>query len=217
MCFSPEASFGAAAIISTAGVISIRKAETSAQKMFALIPLFFAFQQFIEGILWLVIPNPELSEWKPILHYSFLVVAWIIWPVFIPLSTRMLETNNTRKKLLTVNLVIGIVIALLLLFGMVFYPIDSSINDFHIDYTISIHRNVPLLLSIGYVIPTVISHFISSVRYIWLLGLTNLSSYAFTKMYFTEQVISVWCFFGAISSILILWIVYQLTTENKTH
>lgn len=215
MCFSPEASFGAAAIISTTGVIAINKAETKQQKIFALIPLFFAFQQAVEGMLWLIIPNSDLSDWKPLLNYSFLTVAWIIWPTLIPLSTLLLESKDTRKKMLRISLFIGIIVATLLLYVMIFYPIDSTISNYHIDYIADVHRSVPMLLSIGYVIPTVFSLFISSVKHMWVFGLINLSSFIFTKMYFTDQLISVWCFFGAISSILILWIIIQLKQKRR--
>jgi len=59
MCFSPEASFAGGVIISTIGIATILKVHKPSQIVFASIPIFFGIQQIVEGVLWLVLPNPE--------------------------------------------------------------------------------------------------------------------------------------------------------------
>ncbi len=53
MCFSPEASFTASAVITTVGIISLKKSQNTESKIMACIPLFFGLQQFAEGVVWL--------------------------------------------------------------------------------------------------------------------------------------------------------------------
>lgn len=215
MCFSAEVSFGAAVVISTVSVVTLKKATTRPEKIFALIPVFFALQQWIEGVLWIIIPDPDLVILRRVLNYSFLSVAWVIWPILITLSTFLMEKKGTRKQLLAWCLGTGISVALFLIYIMIFKPIDSRIANRHIDYHIELHRVIPMIIAIFYLIPTVVSLFISSVKHMWLLGAINLTSYLFTKIYFTEQVISVWCFFGAISSLVILYIIHELRKSAK--
>ena len=57
MCFSASASFGAGIVISTIGVVTLKKVSSPAHYYFALIPLFFAIQQFAEGFLWLALAD----------------------------------------------------------------------------------------------------------------------------------------------------------------
>jgi len=55
MCFSASVSFGASALLTTCGALSIRKAQGPAQKLFASTPFFFGIQQFSEGCIWLAL------------------------------------------------------------------------------------------------------------------------------------------------------------------
>jgi hypothetical protein len=56
MCFSATASFTAGAVLLGVGALTLRSALTSRQRHvlpFAAIPLLFAIQQLIEGVIWL--------------------------------------------------------------------------------------------------------------------------------------------------------------------
>jgi len=55
MCFSASASFAGGAVLTTIGVASVSKVSDPKQKLFAEIPLLFAFQQFAEGVVWLTL------------------------------------------------------------------------------------------------------------------------------------------------------------------
>jgi hypothetical protein len=50
MCFSPEASFVGGIIISTVGVVTLRKVHKPSQLVFASIPLFFGIQQITRNL-----------------------------------------------------------------------------------------------------------------------------------------------------------------------
>lgn len=79
-------------------------------KIFALTPMLFAIQQFVEGIVWVALSNPEsefAAMWLSKTVYAFLVFAWVIWPVFIPFFMMKLEENPQRKKILKGLLING--------------------------------------------------------------------------------------------------------------
>ncbi len=217
MCFSAGVSFTASAVILIVGVVSIVKATTTAQRVFALVPLFFAFQQFTEGLLWLVLANHPYDVWRPFLTHVYLSFAWIIWPVFIPFSMGLLEKNVLRKKIIHVFLGIGIMVSLCWIGVMIFYHAHALINVYHIDYQFDFKPVYPFLFTLLYLIATVLTLLVSSVKYMWAFSITNLASYLFTRIFFAGHVVSIWCFFGALSSFIVMMIIINLnaTTEKE--
>jgi hypothetical protein len=215
MCFSAEASFGAAAVLGVAGVISIKKASTFPQKVFAVIPLFFAIQQFIEGLLWLVLKNPAYSEWKLPLIIGFLLFAWLVWPVYIPFSMALFEKNKVRRKILLSFLVIGFLLVLCFLYMIIFQHPDANAAKLHIKYTFGYIPPLNWLWGIIYLFPTVVSMIISSAKKMWILGIINLCTYTFSIIYFKGTVLSVWCFFGALASIFVIWYIIRMNNISN--
>jgi hypothetical protein len=64
MCFSATASFGAAVVLGTIGIVAMSKAGTKPQRLLAAIPLIFAVQQVTEGLIWLSVDHPALAPWQ---------------------------------------------------------------------------------------------------------------------------------------------------------
>jgi hypothetical protein len=217
MCFSAEASFGAGAVIGIVGVVAIRKASTPSQRIFATIPLFFAIQQCLEGILWLSLPNPDNLFWQQIGTYGFLLFAWVVWPVFIPYSIRLLEKEARRRKILAILMGMGVFVSLCFAYILVFHQAAAHIEGAHIKYEQDFHYSSGFawLTSACYFIPTAISPFISSIKKVWVLGGTILISFVVTKLYFQDHLVSIWCFFAAVLSGLVLWIILHVRQTPK--
>lgn len=213
MCFSASVSFGAGAVLAVAGVLTLNRVKTSTQYVFATIPMFFAIQQFSEGLVWLSLSNPNFSTLEPMATVTFLIFAQVVWPVWVPLSIVMLEQNAKRKKILFTLLAMGATLSLYLGYCLMTYPVKASIVSYHIDYSLSFPLAFIWISGLFYFIPTVVSPLISSRKRVPLLGLAILASYFFTKIFYTNYVISVWCFFAAIISIIVLFIITEI---NKT-
>lgn len=214
MCFSSEASFIASAVIGVTGIIALKKSSGFPFKFFAFVPVFFAFQQLIEGFLWITLQNSHCLQWKLPLTNGFLFFAWLIWPVYIPFSCLLLERKQLIKRFQLVFLVLGLIIAFSYFYIMLFHQVDATISDYHIKYTMDFHPPNSWIYGLIYLIPTVVSMLISSIKKMWILGLVNLLSFIFSKIVFFGYVTSVWCFFGAIASIIVLWIVWNSKKQS---
>ncbi len=218
MCFSAEASFGASIVIGGIGIVALKKAQTHSQQVFAMIPVFFALQQFTEGLIWLDLlshTNTPFSPWLSIKTKLYLLFAWMIWPSFIPYSFSLLEENFKRKKILKLFTVVGVLVSLVLSYILIFQNITPKISNYHIKYEIDFVHRLAWVLGILYVLSTVFSCFVSSVKGVWSLGVINLSSYIISKLVFEEYVLSVWCYFAALSSVIVLVIILkQVKKEN---
>lgn len=210
MCFSAGMSFGASSLILVIGIITINKARTIPQHVFALIPLFFSIQQFVEGLLWLVLANPEYDHWRPLLTNFYLSFAWIIWPAFLPFSMGLLENNETRKRILHLFLGIGVFVSASFISILISHHPSAFFNVYHIDYTFDYIPKYPWIFTILYLVATVVSLLVSSINKMWIFGIVNLASYLFTKIFFHGHVVSIWCFFGALSSFIVLLIIIAL-------
>lgn len=215
MCFSASVSFGASAVLGAIGVISISEVKKVSHIPFAVIPFMFAVQQFSEGMLWVGLSDPAYASWQHFSIYIFLVFAQLIWPTWVPLSMFLLEKDPIRKQILKFLLIIGLSISSYLLYCMFVYNISAEIRSGHIHYVLNFPLALVWISSILYFMPTVISLFISSVKRMWILGMAILFSFLFTKIYFDDYFISIWCFFAALLSFIVLGIVSILNTRER--
>lgn len=211
MCFSAEASFGASALLGTVGYFSVRKIKTKEQRLFASIPLLFSFQQFTEGCLWIAFENnyPLLQS---ISTYVFLVIAQVIWPTFVPYAIILLEREEKRKKLLNILLLLGGIASVYLAYGMGVNEVRAEVDCYHIHYDLHFPYANPWTIVFFYVLPTVASLFISSVKNMKLMGILVVITLVASYVFYTKYALSVWCFFAAFMSSVILLI---LSGMNK--
>lgn len=225
MCFSATASFGASAILGTVGVVSIAKVKINSHRVFAGIPLIFGVQQFTEGLLWLSLKNPAMVSLQSLLTYTFLIFAMVVWPFLIPFSIGLLEKDVKRKKIINVFVWIGAIVAIGVLFILFNYsvevltpycstcpvPLSSVTKHLHYEFAIpSSIKKMIVVFSVLYIGATVITPFFSSIKKMKWLGIVFLASYLFAVTFYNGFVISVWCFFAALLSFVVLWIILDL-------
>ena len=114
MCFSAEASFTTAIILGATGGAAIKDTYSPSQFLIAAIPILFALQQFSEGFIWLHLTQKIGSDNLFLnAQRSFLTFAFLIWPIWIPLSFALAEPIAWRRFLLFVNLCFGITLSLI--------------------------------------------------------------------------------------------------------
>lgn len=207
MCFSATASFTAAAVLSTAGVFSLKQVSQRSQAMFASIPLLFGVQQCSEGFLWLSLSNEKFTNWQTPATYIFLFFAQMLWTTWIPLSFLMMEHDLKRKQLLQLLSVIGILATCVLGYRMLMQPVFAEVSGHHIKYVVQSPNDLVILNSLLYVAAIVGSPFLSSIPKMRLLAFSILISLIVTKLFYETWLVSVWCFFAASLSVVIIRIV----------
>ena len=206
MCFSPEASFAGGIVIAFIGVATIRKVHKPSQMVFASIPLFFAFQQFAEGFLWLTLPRPEYLSLQKLDTYIFLIMADVLWPAMIPLSVLLMEKVKMRRRIIWILLATGISVSLYYAYCLMFYNVFPHISGYHIQYKNDFPKALSMLVFILYLIASITPLFVSSIKRTHLLGALMFFSCLISAIFFRQYLTSVWCFFAAIISGVIFWI-----------
>ncbi|WP_027420822.1 DUF6629 family protein [Crocinitomix catalasitica] len=215
MCFSTEASFAAAAVITTSGIIAYKKAGNNDIRFIAIFPIFFGFHQFIEGWVWLASLYYSFAGLLEVSTYGFIIFAWIIWPVVIPVTLWRVEHQPKRKKILFWMTMLGCAVTLVLSFFLLTKEITAEIVDHSIIYDYGGHTASSSWFRGIYVLIVTLPNLISSRGKMWMLFVMNMITYSISRVYFNEHVVSVWCFFAAISSIIILYIVHEQTRDVK--
>lgn len=215
MCFSTTASFGAGAILAVVGVVSLKKVQASSQLLFALFPIVFSLQQFTEGFVWVTLTNVNYQDYRSIPIYAFVFFAQVLWTLWVPLSFYLIEENMKRKKTLAVFVWIGLAISLFHFYNLLFYDVTASIKPYHIYYDLDFPLKHNIITESLYLLTIIVPPFISSIRRTHVLGILLLTSFLITKLYFNDYIISVWCFFAAITS-LFVYIIMKNLKEKKT-
>lgn len=213
MCFSAGASFTGSAVLTAIGVASVRKVSNPSQKLFAEIPLFFAFQQFAEGVVWLTFRSGGYHHVQMTAAYIFLIMALVVWPVMIPLAVLKMEEIKVRRKYIKIILASGVILSLYYTTCLVLYNVYPSINGFHIQYLNDFPVKFGIVAFCVYVIATLVPLFISSIRGMNLFGILIMLSCLVTGVFYKEYLTSVWCFFAALISVVIYRIVVLSNEE----
>jgi len=199
MCFSAGASFAASAVLGATGTATITKSKTRGERMLAAIPLLFAVQQFIEGVQWIADKPSDLST---LLGYFYLVFAFLLWPIYLPLTSYKLEKTAKNKKAISIFVGAGVATSLFLLYLLVTKTLSIEVESHHIVYNLNLSY-----LVIGYTVYTLVLFgglIFSSSKIIKYLGVLLIVSSALSAYFSFETFTSTWCFFAALLSPIIL-------------
>jgi hypothetical protein len=215
MCFSASASFSAGVVLAVIGVATLKKVQHPRQIMFASIPLMFAVQQIVEGILWVTLPNPAYFSIQQFLTYFYLFFAQVLWPAWVPISILMLDKESKRKIMQRILVGIGLLVSIYLAYFLVKYNVQAKIVGYHITYKQFYTAPFSIFGGLFYIIATIFPAFFSHIKRMWIFGTTIFISYLITVIFYEHYVVSVWCFFASIISISIYLIMIEIKNIHK--
>lgn len=223
MCFSANASFAAAGVLSVIGLLSVRAARHNKKLLpLAACPLFFALQQSCEGIVWLTLNSGDTTSMlHKIATYGFMSFAALFWPIWVPLTLYIPEKIHRRKKLLLITAYIGACSAILLFFSWIAQTTGAQAINHHIDYPVNqypfgitnklLGQLISGVTSLAYCIAVITPFFLSSIKHAWIAGVIIMIALATSYVFYYATLGSVWCFFAAITSALL----YLLIRNHK--
>ena len=213
MCFSATASFTVGSILLMGGTYAIVGAvkETPYFVPIAVYPIAFGIQQIFEGGVWVNLLNSSVEATQP-LAFGFLFFSHLFWPFWVPFSVLWLEKRSLNKRLLSALTMIGG------LFGAsIYFPLflndwmQVGIEKGHIAYeTILLYDGLvsQTVVRLFYAALILVSLFLAMEKSIKVLGVLILISMLATFfLYKSVLFISVWCFFAAILSTYIIYVI----------
>jgi len=202
MCFSATASFMAAGVCSAIGLAALHRSQSRRQIPLALLPLLFGLHQALEGIVWLC--GGEACGYTS--GYMFAFIAFCFWSSYIPIAAWFYEQDGFRRKCIAVVISFGVFITVYSAYIMMF-PLTIDLAQHQVQYITSIKFSV--FEEYFYAMVVAVPLLLIKNRFITLFGILVLTFFGVSNLYFNIARFSVWCFFAALSSVLIYLAVKQ--------
>jgi len=202
MCFSATASFATAGVVTMIGLTCLQKSRSRREWPLAAMPLLFGLHQSIEGLLWLTLETASDGAAATTLTFMFLVQAEVIWPAYAPFAALLVEPDRTRRLLMYLVFAAGLAAGVYLLRTIVSETHTAEIVGGHIVY----HGGAPppvairVLYLLAACAPAVLSSHPAVQIFAGIVTIGAWITYAFYVGAFT----SVWCFFAAAASVVLL-------------
>ena len=218
MCFSATASFIAAGFTGIIGGVALTRAPMPRHILFAAIPVVFAAQQLVEGLIWLRLDANVAAGALPSL-YAFLAEA--LWPLLIPVSVLLIERSTIRRYMLMGLSALGalffIGFSAIAFNGLYIAEIEGDCIRYSICFEWSSRFSVypfstPQAVRVSglswlvlpYALTTIGSLLIASKASVRWFGYASGVGLILATIIQRTALISVWCFFAAIAAILIV-------------
>jgi hypothetical protein len=200
VCFSAEASFGAAAALTGIGVLSVRGAPTARHVPLAAVPFVFAVQQASEGALWMELANTPFGKTDGAVVRVFLFFALFVWPAYLPASLTLIQPAGRRRALLALLTLLGAALGGYLMACASLRESDACIAYANLYYWVQIDVPFKPIAPYAYVALVAAPLVVSSVRGTSIFAGAVLVSFALTGALYPAGFLSVWCFVAALLS-----------------
>jgi hypothetical protein len=137
-----------------------------------------------------------------VLTHAYSFFSHVFWPIYVPLAVLLLEPVRWPRRVLTGIAVAGAAVGLYLLYVLIRLPVVAEVSERHIAY-ISPHFYAYAVMAL-YVLGTCVSLMVSSHGMVRLFGVAAFFSFVAAYVFYATWLISVWCFFAALLSGIVL-------------
>lgn len=218
MCFSATASFSSAAILVPLGITTVARSWRDHRPELlplALMPVGFGLQQALEGVVWLGLnhgPAAQLLKGGALAYLFFAMTFWPIWIPYLALRLWPQHWHKHARQLLKILQGVGLLLGIWLWLPLLLQPtrIEPVVVKGSIDYGLTLLMSDGLADSIRYLYAAVVAIPLLLLPYPWLrtFGVALLASGLVAELAYRQAFVSVWCYFSALLSVLIVWIVH---------
>jgi hypothetical protein len=199
VCFSPQADVGGGLVICAIGIDAVRHIRRRREFLaLAWIPVLLGTHQFIEALVWLWLQGRVPRGIGHVALWAYLLIAFVVLPVFVPLAVIALEPTRRRKLMMVPFASTGTVIALILFAAMVRGPVGVKLAPYHLSYDLRVTDG--LLIVALYVFAVCGPLLMSGYRSVVVFGIANLVAVIVIARLTISGFASVWCGWAAVSS-----------------
>ena len=201
MCFSPEADLVTGIVVSGVGIDALRRAPDRRYLPLAAIPLLLGFHQTIEAFAWWGMRGDLPRQVGETATWLYLAIALVVVPALVPVAFHSAEADRGRRARLVPFVVLGAAVAAALLPGLLNGGGGGEMACRYISYDAGVGYA-------GYVLPfyvaaTCAPMLLSGSRRLVLFGTANLIVVGLLGWLLARGVISLWCVWAAVSSVVI--------------
>jgi hypothetical protein len=194
------------------GFAAIARTKNIRAVPLASIPLIFGIQQSLEGLVWI---SPPISLTYYLGMYGFLFCAYSLWPILVPWATLFYEGGVKNNPPLFATAVIGTGVGGYFFSQLLQGNVSASIVQHSICY--SFRPELWYGMGLSYIFVVVFAGLFARNYFMKFFGAGLAATFIFSRSVAELTYVSVWCFFGALlSGIIIVHILEQKKTSHLT-
>ena len=201
MCFSATASFVAGSLLVGTGLTTLSMSKSRRELPLASVPLLFGVQQISEGFVWKGNVGAASSPLDAA-GYVFLIFALLVWPTYMPLVALAIEPMRLRRWLIGGMAIVGVGTSTYLGFGLTTHTVFMHTQGQRIVY--DVHGFNASAAQLWYLAAATVSCLLSSRRVLQVFGVLSIVLGEIANAINTRAFVSVWCFFAAILSVVLV-------------
>jgi hypothetical protein len=198
MCFSAQADAVAGVTVVAIGIDACRHVRHRNERLLAALPLLLGAHQLVEDLVWWDLQGHVSHEIGQVAVWIYLLVAFVVLPVYVPLAVMMIEPTRQRKWQMAPFVALGGLVSLVLLATMVPGPIGAQLRPWHLSYSIGLNHAV--LIVTLYVAAICGPLLFSGYRHVAIFGVGNLVVVIVLAGLTADGFASLWCVYAAISA-----------------
>jgi hypothetical protein len=202
VCFSASASFVAAGLVGATGMATLPLARSVREAPLALFGVAFAVHQAIEGLVWLELGRAATTTLRTPAVAVWLVFAWALLPLWVPAALGLVEPDARRRRVIAVLAASGAAVGLVLGAASFLGSVHARVVASHLSYVVP--AGPAKLAIVPYVIVTCGPPLLSSHRTLQAWGVALAVSMGLTAWLQQAGFASIWCYFAAGLSALLL-------------
>jgi hypothetical protein len=200
MCFSAQADVVVGVAVGVVGIDAVRHVTDRREFPLALLPLLFSAHQLIEAFVWWGQDGTVPEGLGRAAAYAYLLIAFVL-PVLVPLAVVAIEPDRVRRRMMQGLAALGAGVSTVLVLAVLRAPIWVAERGMHISYSVGLGDGG--VLTGLYVVAVCGAFLASSSRRIAVFGAVNLVAVMVLGALTLDGVISLWCAWAAVTSVLI--------------
>ena len=214
MCYSPEADLIAGLVVGAIGIDAVRHVDDRRNLALAAVPLVLAAHLLVEAVAWWSLEGSVSPAAGDLAVSVYLIIALGVVPVLIPYAVMRSEPDRQRQARMFPLVLLGAGVSIVLLLGMAANPHGAAIGERYLAY----HTVDPAYgLTAGFYVVAVCAPFlISSQRRLVTFGVANIVVVTLLTVLLSSGLISLWCFWAAVSSVVIARHIRETSTSRQS-
>ncbi|MDQ1460562.1 MAG: hypothetical protein QOI08_2046 [Actinomycetota bacterium] len=199
MCFSATADVVGGIVVTGIGVDACRHLRgRNDHLLLATLPLLLGAHQLDEAFVWWGVQGHVPHVVARIALWIYLLIAFVVLPIFVPLAVIALEPTARRRLVLAPFIALGALVSAVLLSAMLRAPIDATEQPYHLAYNVTISHG-GLIVGL-YVVAVCGALLFSGYRHVELFGVANLVAIVLLAWLTLDGFASLWCGYAALSA-----------------
>lgn len=213
MCLSPEVDIAAASVITVFAFDAIKHNQHARSLPIALVPAIFAIHTFSDAFVWLADRGNASQTLGNFSAQTYLFIAFVLLPIFVPLATNLIEPKGWRKNLIGVIAFGGLLSGLDAAISMLQNKTTVTVCDYYIDYHV---QGTTSAAGFFYMVATCGAMLLSGEKILFRWGIVNVVVVLVLGIFANHQLPSLWCFWAAITSFFVTFYIRHLEKITKT-